>query len=271
MLFCPLWSVDTACIQYFWALYCGFYALLTVSRLSRKVSGIMKKPIDESSIKLEGSWKELLKEEFQADYLRALRAFLAEETASGKKLYPRGSEVFGALNSTPFDQVKVVILGQDPYHGPGQAHGLSFSVPRGVPAPPSLQNIYRELKSDLDVRDTGHGCLESWARQVLLLNSVLTVECGKAASHQNRGLERFTDRIMSLLSERHENLVFLLWGSYAQKKGAVIDGRRHCVLKAPHPSPLSAYRGFFGCGHFSKANAFLTAKNRGPIDWQLPQ
>ena len=223
-------------------------------------------------IKLEPSWKSYLEGEFATDYMRKLGQFLRAEKAAGRKIYPPGGEIFQAFALTPFDLVKVVILGQDPYHGPGQAHGLSFSVPRGVPAPPSLQNIYRELKSDLDVRDPGHGCLESWARQgVLLLNSVLTVECGKAASHQNRGWERFTDRIMSLLSERHENLVFLLWGSYAQKKGAVIDGRRHCLLKAPHPSPLSAYRGFMGCGHFSKANAFLTAKNKGPIDWQLPQ
>ncbi len=230
----------------------------------------MLKPDESQAIKLEDSWKKLLIKDFDADYLKRLRRFLAQQASSGKLLYPKGGQIFAALNSTPFEEVKVVILGQDPYHGPGQAHGLSFSVPKGVCLPPSLQNIFRELREDLDISPPSHGCLEPWAKQgVLLLNSVLTVECGKAGSHQNRGWEQFTDRIVHLLSEGRQDLVFLLWGSYAQKKGAMIDEAKHCVLKAPHPSPLSAYRGFFGCRHFSKANQFLLAKNKKPINWNL--
>jgi uracil-DNA glycosylase len=178
--------------------------------------------------------------------------------------------IFNALNSTPLDSVKVVILGQDPYHGPGQAHGLSFSVPRGVPVPPSLQNIYKELESDLGLMPPAHGDLSSWARQgVLLLNAVLTVEAHKAGSHQGQGWEQFTDRVVSVINDTKDGVVFMLWGSYAQKKGAVIDRSRHLVLTAPHPSPLSAYRGFLGCLHFSQCNEYLQSQGTAPIDWRV--
>ncbi len=220
---------------------------------------------------LESGWQRVLAHEFEADYMQALRAFLAAEKARKKVIYPHSSEWFNALNFTPLEQVKVVILGQDPYHGPGQAHGLCFSVRPEVRIPPSLVNIYKELATDLQIPPAAHGCLESWARQgVLLLNSVLTVEQGRAASHQGQGWERFTDRIIHILNDQHEGIVFMLWGSYAQKKGAFIDTHRHRVLKAPHPSPLSAHRGFFGCGHFSKANTYLTEQGKAPIRWELP-
>lgn len=200
--------------------------------------------------------------------MEELRRFLAEETEAGKTLFPSEPLVFNALNSTPLANVKVVILGQDPYHGPGQAHGLCFSVAQGVPPPPSLKNIFKEIHQDLGLPIPDHGCLQSWAAQgVLLLNATLTVEQHNAGSHQRRGWERFTDRIIEQLSSHCDGIVFLLWGSYAQKKSLLIDERKHKILKAPHPSPLSAHRGFFGCKHFSQANAWLEAQGETPVDW----
>ncbi len=221
-------------------------------------------------VQLEASWKRHLAPEFAKDYMLRLKHFLGQEKQAKKQIYPQGTEYFAALNETPIEQVKVVILGQDPYHGPGQAHGLCFSVRHGVKPPPSLQNIFRELNRDLGLPIPQHGCLEQWARQgVLLLNATLTVEAGKAGSHQRRGWEQFTDHIVALLNQEREALVFMLWGSYAQKKGQMIDRSRHLVLEAPHPSPLSAHRGFLGCGHFSKANAYLSAQGLKSIDWSL--
>ncbi len=221
-------------------------------------------------VQLEASWKALLQPEFERDYMRQLRAFLLQEKQAGKQVFPAGRDMFNALNSTPFDQVRVVILGQDPYHGPGQAHGLCFSVQPGVEIPPSLRNIYKELASDLGIAPARHGCLQSWAAQgVLLLNAVLSVEAGRAGSHQGRGWEQFTDRIIALLNERREHLVFMLWGSHAQKKGQFIDRSRHLVLESPHPSPLSASRGFLGNRHFSRANQYLQAQGRAPADWRV--
>jgi uracil-DNA glycosylase len=223
-------------------------------------------------IQLHESWKEPLLPEFQSDYMGKLRAFLVAEKAAGKRIFPKGSEWFRALDLTPLDKVRVVILGQDPYHGPGQAHGLCFSVKPGVPPPPSLVNIYKELQTDLGLPRPRHGFLEHWAEQgVLLLNSVLTVEMAKAASHQKRGWEQFTDAIIRLVNAKDEPVVFLLWGSYAQKKAAFVDTARHHVLKSVHPSPLSAHNGFFGCRHFSQCNAFLESKGLAPIDWSLPE
>jgi uracil-DNA glycosylase len=224
-------------------------------------------------------WRDVLSQEREQSYFKDLLAFVDGERAAGKKIYPPNSEVFNALASTPFDRVKVVIIGQDPYHGAGQAHGLSFSVKRGVPAPPSLINIFNELQRDLHLWDDlpnnmpPHGCLESWAAQgVLLLNAVLTVEEAKAGSHANRGWERFTDQVIRELNEKRSGLVFMLWGAYAQKKAAFVDRTKHLVLEAPHPSPLSAYRGFIGCGHFSKANRYLEEKERGAVEWgKLPK
>jgi uracil-DNA glycosylase len=222
-------------------------------------------------IQLHESWKVPLLPEFEADYMAQLRAFLVAEKAAGKRIFPKGSEWFRALDLTPLDKVRVVILGQDPYHGPGQAHGLCFSVKPGVPAPPSLINIYKELQSDLGLPRPRHGILEHWAQQgVLLLNSVLTVEMAKAASHQGKGWERFTDAVIRLVNAKDDPVVFLLWGAYAQKKAAFVDSARHLVLKAAHPSPLSAHNGFLGCRHFSKCNAFLESKGLEPIDWALP-
>ena len=222
-------------------------------------------------IKLEPSWKAALEDEFAKDYMQSLRSFLCQEKNRGKIIYPSGSEYFRAMNLTPFDQVKVVILGQDPYHGPGQAHGLSFSVRPNVAIPPSLVNMYKELESDLGITPARHGFLEHWAKQgVLLLNSVLTVEHRQAASHQGRGWEIFTDRIVAQLNEHREHIVFMLWGSYAQKKGRIIDTSRHLVLQSVHPSPLSAYRGFFGSKPFSRANDYLTGHGLPPVQWQLP-
>lgn len=228
-----------------------------------------------ADIKLHDSWKTPLEGEFAAPYMAALKTFLSSERASGKRIFPAASEWFRALDLTPLDQVRVVILGQDPYHGLGQAHGLCFSVRPGVPPPPSLVNIYKELNGDLGLPRPGHGFLEHWAQQgVLLLNSVLTVEMGLAASHRERGWEKFTDAIIRLVNAKADPVVFMLWGSYAQKKAAFVDsidkGGRHLVLKAPHPSPLSAHSGFFGCRHFSRANAFLESKGLTPIDWSLP-
>ena len=222
-------------------------------------------------IRLEPSWKARVGEWFAREDMRALSAFLRQRKAAGARIYPPGRDIFAAFDATPFDAVKVVILGQDPYHGAGQAHGLCFSVLPGVPVPPSLLNIYKELERDTGFIRPDHGCLLPWARRgVLLLNSVLTVEDGKPGSHQGRGWEGFTDHVVDVLNREREQLVFLLWGSYAQKKGAVIDGRRHRVLKAPHPSPLSAHRGFLGCGHFSAANQYLRQHGQAPIDWSLP-
>jgi uracil-DNA glycosylase len=201
-----------------------------------------------------------------------LKRFLLDQKAQGRRIFPKGSEYFRALDLTPLDKVRVVVLGQDPYHGEGQAHGLCFSVRPGVRTPPSLVNIYKEIESDLGIRPARHGFLEHWADQgVLLLNSVLTVEMGRAASHQGKGWETFTDAIVRLVNDKPDPVVFLLWGSYAQRKAGFVDASRHLVLRAPHPSPLSAHNGFFGCGHFSKANAFLEAKGLPPIDWALPE
>ncbi len=232
--------------------------------------------IDSQAIgKLAESWRGPIGDQFAAPYMVALRAFLRDEQAAGKMIYPPVDQWYRALELTPLDQVRVVILGQDPYHGPGQAHGLCFSVPPGVRPPPSLGNIYKELRVDLGLAPPRHGCLESWARQgVLLLNSVLTVEAGQAASHKGRGWERFTDAIIATVAATQTPVVFMLWGAYAQKKAAFVrgvdDGGRHLVLKAAHPSPLSAHHGFLGCRHFSQANAFLLSNGLTPIDWALP-
>lgn len=226
----------------------------------------------EAEVRLEDSWKAVLGDEFAKPYMRDLKAFLQREKADGKHIFPKGAEYFRALDLTPLDQVKVVILGQDPYHGAGQAHGLCFSVQPGVRIPPSLVNIYKELQSDLGIPPARHGFLEHWARQgVLLLNSVLTVEEARAASHQGQGWEKFTDAVIRVVNEECENVVFMLWGSYAQKKAAFVDRSRHLVLTAPHPSPLSAHNGFFGSRHFSKANDYLVAQGRNAIDWQLTE
>lgn len=222
-------------------------------------------------IQLHEGWKAPLLPEFQAEYMARLRAFLLAEKAAGKQIFPKGSEWFRALDLTPLDKVRVVILGQDPYHGPGQAHGLCFSVKPGVRLPPSLVNIYKELHSDLGILRPTHGFLDHWARQgVLLLNSVLTVEMAKAASHQKKGWERFTDAVIQLVNAKDEPVVFMLWGAHAQKKAAFVDTAKHLVLKAAHPSPLSAHNGFLGCRHFSQCNAFLESKGMTPIDWALP-
>jgi uracil-DNA glycosylase len=217
------------------------------------------------------SWQEALNAEFKATYMQDLLGILALEVQQGKVIYPQRSDWFHALEATPLDKVKVVILGQDPYHQPGQAHGLCFSVQAGIKVPPSLVNIYKELHTDLGILPAEHGYLESWARQgVLLLNAVLTVEDSNANAHQGKGWEQFTDKIINIVNEQCDHVVFMLWGSYAQKKGLMIDASRHLVLKAPHPSPLSAYRGFFGCRHFSQANNYLIEHGQQAIDWQLP-
>ena len=221
-------------------------------------------------VKLHESWREPLQAEFDSPYMAALRQFLVAEKAAGKRVFPPGSLWFHALDTTPLDDVRAVILGQDPYHGPGQAHGLCFSVMPGVRVPPSLVNIYKELQADLGVAPPNHGHLEHWAEQgVLLLNAVLTVEAHRAASHQGKGWERFTDAVIRLVNDRDRPVVFILWGSYAQRKAAFVDRSKHLVLKSPHPSPLSAHNGFFGSRPFSKANAFLEEKGMAPIDWAL--
>lgn len=226
---------------------------------------------DEDRVKLEAGWKQALHEEFAKPYMRALGDFLRAQKAAGKQIYPPGGLIFNALNSTPLAQTKVVILGQDPYHGPGQAHGLCFSVPPGVPAPPSLQNIFKELKRDLNIEVPAHGCLQSWAEQgVLLLNTCLTVEDGQPASHAGLGWELFTDALMGHCSRTGAAKAFLLWGAHAQKKRGLIDGSRHVVLEANHPSPLSARRPpvpFLGCGHFSTVNRWLVGQGQAPIAW----
>jgi uracil-DNA glycosylase len=217
------------------------------------------------------SWLAVLGDELEQPYMAELRSFLVAEVTAGRRFYPPADRVFNALSLTPFDDVRVVILGQDPYHGAGQAMGLCFSVPPGVPAPPSLQNIHSELETDLRLQRPSSGDLTPWAeRGVLLLNAVLTVSPGKPASHAGKGWEPFTDRAIRELSERREGIVFLLWGRYAQQKGAVVDATRHHVLTAAHPSPYSASNGFFGCRHFSRANALLTSDGGGPLDWALP-
>lgn len=227
--------------------------------------------MDSEKIKIEKKWKKQLFQEFEKPHMKSLKDFLNDEYAKKKVIYPKGSEFFSAFNNTPFDKVKVVILGQDPYHGPGQAHGLCFSVRPGIQTPPSLKNIYKELAQDVDFEIPNHGYLKSWADQgVLLLNATLSVEHGKAGSHQKKGWEEFTDRAIACINENLSGVVFVLWGSYAQKKGSFIDKKKHFVLKAPHPSPLSAHRGFFGCKHFSKINEYLLAQGQVPIKWQLP-
>ena len=221
-------------------------------------------------VNLENSWKSRLESEFSKPYMLTLKDYLTKQYSAGKTIYPKGSEYFSALNSTKFENVKIVILGQDPYHGPGQAHGLSFSVPEGIRPPPSLLNIFKELERDLGLKRPSNGHLQKWADQgVLLLNAVLTVEGSKPASHSVMGWETFTDAVIARLNEERTNLVFLLWGSYAQKKGSMIDRSKHRVLTAPHPSPLSAHRGFIGCGHFSDANDYLVSTGQQAIDWSL--
>lgn len=224
------------------------------------------------TIKLESSWKEHLLPEFSKPYMQSLKVFLQAEKQANKKIYPKGSEIFKAFELTPFDQVKVVILGQDPYHQINQAHGLCFSVRPGVTPPPSLRNIYKELEADLGLNcsSISHGCLESWAKQgVLLLNAVLTVEDSRAAAHQGRGWETFTDKVIEVLNQEKEHLVFILWGSYAQKKGAFIDEQKHFVIRSVHPSPLSSHRGFLGSKPFSKTNQYLKQQGIPEIDWAL--
>ena len=222
-------------------------------------------------IKLHSQWREVIGGEFDKDYMQSLREFLLQRKQQGAAIYPPTNQWFSALNTTPFEDVRVVVLGQDPYHGVGQAHGLCFSVTPGIKVPPSLANIYKEIKSDLGIDQPNHGCLISWAQQgVLLLNATLTVEDGCAGAHQGKGWEQFTDEIIKAVNQKREGVVFMLWGSYAQKKSIMIDSSRHLILKSVHPSPLSAYRGFFGCGHFSAANHYLQERGVKPIDWQLP-
>ena len=220
--------------------------------------------------RLQGAWHSHLGPLLESAEMQTLAAFLRTEKADGKIIYPPGPLIFNAFNRTPFESVRVVILGQDPYHGPGQAHGLCFSVPDGVPSPPSLHNVFKELARDPGLPIPAIGNLTPWADQgVLLLNAVLTVEQAKPGSHQNKGWEQFTDAAIKALAEDRDGLVFLLWGAYAQAKGRIIDNRRHCVLRAPHPSPLSAHRGFIGCGHFSSANRYLQGRGQKPIDWRI--
>lgn len=220
-------------------------------------------------VKIEQSWKEALADEFGKPYFESLVSFLHKEKADGQVIYPPGSQIFRAFDLTPLRQVKVVILGQDPYHGPGQAHGLSFSVPAGIPAPPSLKNIFKEIEADLGVRMSGYPDLEKWARQgVLLLNAVLTVRGGQAASHSRIGWQEFTDAVIKYISDNCEGVVFMLWGNFARTKAGLIDHSRHVVLEAAHPSPL-ARGAFFGCRHFSRANEALASFGRTPIDWRL--
>lgn len=222
-------------------------------------------------IRMRAEWLALLRDEFEQPYMQRLSAYLRQRRREGAQIYPPPAQIFSAFEATPPDRTRVVILGQDPYHNPGQAHGLCFSVRPGVPVPPSLLNIYRELRDDLQVEPPDHGCLSSWAQAgVLLLNSVLTVERNQPGAHQGQGWEQFTDRVVACLNEDSTPRVFLLWGAQAQKKGRNIDRDRHCVLTAPHPSPLSAHRGFLGCRHFSAANEFLVARGLDPVDWRLP-
>jgi uracil-DNA glycosylase len=226
----------------------------------------------QGNLKLDESWRQALQDEFSKPYMGELRSFLKSEMNAGHSVYPRPSQFFAALDAAPLPKIKCVILGQDPYHGPGQAHGLSFSVPAGVPLPPSLQNIFKELRDDLGDPGAGgpSGCLSGWARQgVLLLNATLSVRAGQAGSHQNRGWEAFTDKVIQVVNDHRDRVVFVLWGSFAQKKGQIIDRKKHLVLESPHPSPLSAYRGFFGSKPFSKVNEDLVARGLKPIDWRV--
>ena len=225
----------------------------------------------QAAIKLDPSWLSHIEGEFQKPYMHSLKQFLQAEKTKGKIIYPKGDDIFAAMNITPFEKVKVVILGQDPYHGEGQAHGLSFSVRDGVRPPPSLVNIYKEISAEYNVPMPKSGNLTHWAEQgVLLLNATLTVENALAGSHQNKGWEEFTDAIIHAINDGHDHIVFMLWGSYAQKKGAFIDQKKHLVLKSVHPSPLSAHRGFLGCGHFKQANEYLEAHGIPPINWTKP-
>lgn len=223
---------------------------------------------ESAAIKLDQDWLNVVGDEFHQPYMTKLKEFLQQEKAAGRIIYPKGAEIFNALNTTPFDQIKVVILGQDPYHGPNQAHGLSFSVRKGVPLPPSLMNIYKEIEQEFNIKMPRTGDLTSWAKQgVLLLNATLTVQQANAGSHQRKGWEEFTDAVIRAVNEKHQHVVYMLWGSYAQKKGAFVDHTHNLVLQAPHPSPLSAHRGFLGCGHFKKANEYLEKHGREPIVW----
>ena len=226
---------------------------------------------DAPSIRLNPEWLDVLQPEFEADYMRELKSFLVERGRAGATIYPPIGQIFAALDATPLSKVRVVILGQDPYHGPGQAHGLCFSVLPGIAPPPSLINIFKELNSDLGIAMPNSGTLTSWTNQgVLLLNTVLTVERGQAGAHQGRGWERFTDAVVAAVCQREMPSVFMLWGAQAQRKVANLNLGRHLVLRAPHPSPLSAHRGFLGCRHFSKANDWLTQQGHSPIDWSVP-
>lgn len=221
-------------------------------------------------VKIESQWKKLLKDEFKKPYFYQLTNHIKTEKSQHKTIYPPGPLIFHAFDATPLDKVKIVILGQDPYHGPGQAHGLSFSVPQGINPPPSLQNIFKELETDTGLRCPSHGNLEHWASQgVLLLNASLTVRAGEPMSHAKLGWHLFTDTVIQKLSQVKEHLVFFLWGKFAQEKMVLIDPAKHLILKAAHPSPLSAHNGFFGCGHFSKANDYLARNGIDPIDWSL--
>lgn len=225
-----------------------------------------------AEIKLEASWRTRLEDTFATPWFGELKAFLKSEKASNATIYPPGPRIFAALDATPFEKVRAVILGQDPYHGPGQAHGLSFSVPAGIPRPPSLVNIHTEYNADLGFAIPKHGSLEAWAQNgVLLLNTCLTVRAGQPLSHQNQGWEKFTDKIVELLAARPEPMAFILWGAPARKKTERVDLSRHGVIASVHPSPLSSYRGFFGSKPFSKANEFLTKNGQPPIDWRLPE
>ncbi|MBI9099257.1 MAG: uracil-DNA glycosylase [Spirochaetaceae bacterium] len=219
---------------------------------------------------VDASWLKVMADEFEKPYMEGLNQFLHDEKKKGKQIFPPEQQIFHALNKTPFDKVKVLILGQDPYHGEGQAHGLSFSVQPGVQPPPSLVNIFKEMGTDLGLAPPAHGCLNSWADQgVLLLNAVLTVEAHKAGSHRGLGWETFTDRVIKELEQKKENLVFILWGGYARKKGRFIRKDRHLIIEGPHPSPLSSYRGFFGSRPFSRTNAYLKETGQIPVDWEL--
>jgi len=223
-----------------------------------------------TKVKIEASWKEVLIDEFSKDYFTHIRNQLLEEKKKGITIYPPGAEIFNAFDSTPFDKVKVVILGQDPYHGPGQAHGLCFSVKRGVKPPPSLVNIYKEIQKDIGLSIPNTGDLSAWTEQgVFLLNAMLTVRAREAGSHKAIGWQNFTDAVIQALSDKRENLVFLLWGKFAQSKSELVDTTKHHIMKAPHPSPFSAHTGFFGCKHFSKTNEILVKSGQTPIDWAV--
>ena len=239
--------------------FTNLVSLITISFTMQK--------IELNSIEIEDSWKNILSKEFNSEYFQELKSFLIEEKTKST-VYPPGKLIFNAFNTTSFNKVKVVIIGQDPYHGPGQAHGLCFSVPQGIAIPPSLRNIYKELANDLQIEKPLHGNLTKWAEQgVLLLNATLSVRAHQAGSHQGKGWEKFTDKAIETISKNRENVVFLLWGAFAQKKIALIDTDKHLVLKSVHPSPLSAHRGFFGCGHFSKTNKYLIEHGMEPINW----